>query len=223
MQDYKVKILDIKNATPDVKSLKIEKPAGYSFIPGQAADVAINKPNLISQKRSFTFTSLNNWDYLEFTIKIYNDHNGVTKEIGNLKVGEELIIGEPWGAICYKGDGIFIAGGAGVTPFIAILRELNSKNKIGNNKLIFANKTEDDIILKDEFEKILGNNFINILSHDKSGKYHYGFITEDFLKSTVNDFNTMFYFCCPPPMMNSLENIFHNHNIHSQQIVKEEF
>jgi ferredoxin-NADP reductase len=223
MQDYKVKILDIKNATHDVKSLKIEKPAGYGFIPGQAADVAINKPDLINQKRSFTFTSLNDWDYLEFTIKIYNDHNGVTKEIGNLNVGEELIIGEPWGAISYKGEGVFIAGGAGVTPFIAILRELNSKNKIGNNKLIFANKTEEDIILKDEFNKILGNNFINILSHHKSAKYYYGFITGDFLKSTVNDFNKIFYLCGPPPMMDTLEKILYNFNIQSQQIIKEEF
>ncbi|MHB8580402.1 MAG: FAD-binding oxidoreductase [Ignavibacteriaceae bacterium] len=223
MQDYKVKILDIKNATHDVKSLKIEKPAGYKFFPGQAADVSINKPNYIDEKRPFTFTSLNDWDYLEFTIKIYNDHNGVTKEIGNLKVGEELIIGEPWGVISYKGDGIFIAGGAGVTPFIAILRELNSTNKIGNNKLIFANKTEEDIILKDELKQILGKNFLNILSNQKSDKYLYGFITEEFLKSTMNDFNEIFYSCGPPPMMDSLENIFHNLNIPSEQIVKEEF
>ncbi len=223
MQDYKVKILDIKNVTHNVKSLKIEKPAGYSFLPGQASDVAINKPNFIDKKRPFTFTALNDWNYLEFTIKIYNDHDGVTKEIGNLNAGEELIIGEPWGAISYKGEGTFIAGGAGITPFIAILRELKSKNKIGKNKLIFTNKTEEDIILKDEFENILGENFINILSHQKSDKYPYGFITEDFLKSTINFFNKMFYLCGPPPMMDTLEKIFQNLNIQSKQIVKEEF
>ncbi|MFA3781481.1 FAD-binding oxidoreductase [Melioribacteraceae bacterium 4301-Me] len=223
MAEHKLKILDTKNLTHDVKSLKVEKPKGYSFIPGQATDVAINKPKLAEQKRSFTFTSLNEWDYLEFTIKIYNDHNGVTKEIGKLKPGDELIIDDPWGAISYKGEGYFIAGGAGVTPFIAILRELNSKNQLGNNKLIFANKTEADIIHKDEFEKMLGKNFINILSHQKSDKYHYGFITEEFLKSVVNDFNKMFYLCGPPPMMNALEKIFDNLGIPDNQIIKEEF
>ena len=223
MQDYKVKILDIKNVTHDVKSLKIEKPAGYSFLPGQASDVAINKHNFIDKVRSFTFTSLNDWDYLEFTIKIYHDHDGVTKEIGNLKTGDELIIGEPWGSISYKGEGTFIAGGAGVTPFIAILRELYLKNKIGNNKLIFANKTEEDIILKDEFKQILGKNFINILSQKKSDIYHYGIITEEFLKATVNDFNKMLYFCGPPSMSDALEKIFYNLKLQSQQIVKEEF
>lgn len=223
MAEHKLKILDIKNVTHDVKSLKVEKPKGYRFAPGQATDVAVNKPGLKDQKRSFTFTSLNEWDYLEFTIKIYNDHNGVTKEIGKLNPGDELIIDDPWGAISYKGEGIFIAGGAGVTPFIAILRELHSKNLIGNNKLIFANKTEIDIIHKDEFEKMLGKNFINILSHQKTDYYYYGFVTKEFLESVVTDFNKKFYLCGPPPMMDAIEKIFNELNIPESQIVKEIF
>ncbi|MCK7528066.1 MAG: hypothetical protein MZV64_65970 [Ignavibacteriales bacterium] len=145
----------------------------------------MNKPDFVDQKRSFTFTSLNDWDHLEFTIKIYNDHNGVTKEIGKLNVGDELIIGEPWGAISYKGEGVFIAGGAGVTPFIAILRDLKNKNELKSNKLIFANKTSKDIILKNEFETLLGNSFINILSDEKTDQYKFGFITKEFLQSVL--------------------------------------
>jgi ferredoxin-NADP reductase len=223
MSDHKVKILEIENVTHDVKLLKLEKPEGFSFTPGQAADVAINKPGYIEQKRSFTFTGLNEWDYLEFTIKIYHDHNGVTKEIDKLKTGDELIISEPWGAIEYKGEGTFIAGGAGVTPFIAILRDLKSKNKIDNNKLIFANKTKDDIIHKTEFEDLLGNNFINILSDEKVDGYANGFITEEFLKSSVDDFSKTFYLCGPPPMMDALEKQLANLNVDKEAVVKEEF
>jgi predicted ferric reductase len=52
---------------------------------------------------------------LEFTNKIYDSHNGVTK-IRKLKHGDVII--RVWGAIEYKGEGLFIAGGAGVTPFL---------------------------------------------------------------------------------------------------------
>ncbi|HAQ70567.1 hypothetical protein N9545_08400 [Salibacteraceae bacterium] len=83
-------------------------------------------------------------------------------------MGDELIIGESWGTIGYKGEGTFISGGAGVTPFISIIRHLHFKNEIGNNKLIFANKQKSDIILQREFEAILGENFINILSDEKT-------------------------------------------------------
>jgi len=223
MTEFKVKIISIENVTHNVKSLKFEKPREFSFIPGQAADVSINKPDLINEKRPFTFTALTSWDHLEFTIKIYNDHNGVTKKIGELVAGDELIISEPWGAIRYKSEGTFIAGGAGITPFIAILRDLKSKNKVGNNKLIFANKSADDIIRKDEFEKILGKNFINILSHEKIERYSYGFITENFLKTNISDFNKMFYLCGPPPMMDIVEQYLGNLGVKSDLIVKEDF
>jgi ferredoxin-NADP reductase len=223
MKEYKVKIISTENVTHNVKSLKFEKPQGFRFTPGQAADVSINKPELVNEKRPFTFTALASWDHLEFTIKIYNDHNGVTKKIGELVAGDELIISEPWGAIRYKSEGTFIAGGAGITPFIAILRDLKSKNEVGNNKLIFANNSKNDIIRKDEFEKMLGGNFINILSHEKIDGYSYGYITEDFLKNNVDDFNKMFYLCAPPPMMDIVEQYLADLGVHGGLIVKEDF
>lgn len=223
MKEFRVKVLRIDNVTHNVLSIKVQKPDGFKFTPGQATDVAINKPGFADQKRSFTFTALNNWDYLEFTIKIYDDHNGVTKEIGKLNVGDELIIAEPWGSIRYKGEGTFIAGGAGITPFIAILRELDFKNQKGNNKLIFANKNQTDIILKDEFVKMLGQDFINILSLEKTDKYNYGYITEEFLKLNSNGLNKMFYLCGPPAMMDAVEKILANLNVEKDLIVKEEF
>ena len=82
-----------------------------------------------------------------------------------------MILHDIWGAINYKGEGIFIAGGAGVTPFIAIFRQLQKDEKLRNNKLIFSNRTTKDIILKDEFEKMLGENFINTITEEKTEKY----------------------------------------------------
>lgn len=42
-----------------------------------------------------------------------------------------LILHEVFGTISYQGEGLFIAGGAGVTPFISLFRSLKSKNEIG--------------------------------------------------------------------------------------------
>jgi len=121
-------------------------------------------------------------DYLEFYIKTYPDRKGVTNELLKLKKGDELILHDVWGVIQYKKEGVFIAGGAGVTPFIAILRQLHSKNEMGENKLIFANKTKKDIFLKEEFTEMLGDNFINILSDEETDEYAHGFVTKDFLE-----------------------------------------
>lgn len=204
MEEYIVKILNIEQVTHNVKRFQFEKPLGYSFKPGQATDVSINVPALRDEKRPFTFTSLNSAEYLEFTIKIYTDHNGITNELGKLKPGSELIIRDVWGDIAYKGKGIFIGGGAGITPFISIFRDLQQFNKIEGNILIFANKTKKDIILESELKRLLGNSFINILSDEKLEGYSFGFITEKFLKVNIPKHFNNFYLCGPPPMMETI-------------------
>jgi ferredoxin-NADP reductase len=205
MESHKVKIKSIGNVTHDVRKVVLEKPANYTFTPGQATEVSINKPGWEEEKRPFTFTSLPEEEDLEFTIKTYPQHGGVTNEILKLNPGEELIIHDVWGAISYKGEGVFIAGGAGVTPFIAIFRQLEKTGEVGGNKLIFANKTKADIIYEAEFRKLLGDNFINILSDETLEGYDHGFINLEFLKRNIGDISKTFYVCGPPPMMEAIQ------------------
>lgn len=218
-----VKIISIAHLTHDVLKVVAEKPAGLAYHAGQAVDVSINKPGWEQELRAFTFTSLPADEHIEFTIKTYPSHNGVTNEFLSLAAGDELVIGDVFGDIAYKGEGIFIAGGAGVTPFIAILKQLEKEGKIGNNKLLFANKTKADIILENTLNKILGSNFINILSDEKQEGYEHGFITAELIKKHKNNNAKYFYFCGPPPMMQAVGKHFAALGIPEEYIVKEAF
>lgn len=222
MEQHVVKIKLIKHITPDVLQIVTEKPQKYNFTPGQATEITINKTGWKDEKRPFTFTSLPESDFLEFTIKTYPSHKGVTNEFLKLKKDDELILHDVFGAIAYKGEGVFIAGGAGVTPFICIFRYLQSKNETGNNKLIFANKTKDDIILAGEFKKLLGRNFINILSEETAEGYAHGQIDEKFLKANITGFGRQLYLCGPPPMMVAIEKQLSGLGIDKKTITKEE-
>ncbi len=204
MEKSIVKIDSIYKINHDVLRIVTGKPPDFNFIPGQAAEISLNKPEWKEEKRPFTFTCLPDDDYLEFTIKTYPERNGVTSQLLQLKRGDTLTINDVFGAITYEAEGIFIAGGAGVTPFISIFRYLQKKNKIGSNILVFANKTRDDIILEREFRGMLRESFINILSEEKAPGYYHGFISEDFLKNTIADFSSQFYVCGPPPMMDAV-------------------
>ena len=205
--EHIVRITRIENVTHNVKRFQFEKPAGYHFTPGQATDVSINKDGWREELRPFTFTALNEWPFLEFTIKMYSDHPGVTNELNTLQPGDELIIRDAWGAIEYKGPGYFIAGGAGVTPFIAILRQLKKENKLAGNKLFFANRTNQDVILQEELTDMLQGDAIYVIT-DKADKNHYsGYIDETFLKKNVDDFNKHFYLCGPDKMIADLQEI----------------
>jgi ferredoxin-NADP reductase len=109
-----------------------------------------------------------------------------------------------WGTIQYQGPGVFIAGGAGITPFIAILRSLEKEGKLEGNTLIFSNKTSRDIILNEEFERMLGNQFINTLTDEDHPDYDNRRIDKDFLKEKIRDFSRHFYVCGPPSFIEDI-------------------
>lgn len=223
MKNQFIRIKSIEHATHDVLHLKTEKPEGLDFTPGQATELIIDKPDWQNEGRPFTFVGLPREDHLEFMIKTYPAHKGVTNKLLDLKAGDELILNDVFGAIAYKGEGVFIAGGAGVTPFISIFRDLKDKNKTGSNKLIFANKSESDIILKEEFQEMLGDNFINILSEEKTENYLNGQISEEFLKRNGVAAADYVYLCGPPPMMEAVEKQLIAIGFDQEKIVMEEF
>lgn len=199
--EHIVKIISAEYVTHNVKQFQVEKPNGYSFVPGQATEVSINRPGWEDRKSPFTFTGLPDELYLEFTIKLYPDRHGVTGQLGSLRAGDALIIRDVWGAIEYKGPGYFIAGGAGITPFIAILRMLKASDKVADNVLFFSNRNDEDIILGDELRSILGEHAHFNITQQKDTRNDPRRIDEKFLRDEVKDFSRHFYVCGPDPMV----------------------
>lgn len=218
---YLSKIISIRPVTHDVRCIRLQKPQKYSFVPGQATDVAINKEGWEDQKRPFTFTSLNTDPYLEFTIKCYADRDGVTNQIGKLVEGEELIIDDPWGAIRYKGEGYFIAGGAGITPFLAIFRQLHQVGLIGKNRLFFSNRTADDIIYREELLRIFEDKVMFVLTDKGQPHRSVEFIDKPFLQAHVTRFDNCFYVCGPDQMVQEINQILLDQGVDGQSIVFE--
>jgi hypothetical protein len=54
MQKYVVKILDTAFLAHDFRYFRVEKPPGFSFIPGQTIDAAINRPGWMVRKKPFS-------------------------------------------------------------------------------------------------------------------------------------------------------------------------
>lgn len=218
-----VKIISVEHLTHDVLRITSEKPEKIHYRPGQAADISINKPGWEQELRSFTFTSLPEDPYIECIIKTYPAHRGVTGQLLSLAKGDEWIIHEVFGDIAYKGTGMFIAGGAGVTPFIAILKHLEKRNETGSNKLIFANKTRADIILEKQLRNQLGRHFINILSDEKHMDYRHGFVSAELIREYMDEHTGYFYLCGPDPMMQAVEKHLSSLGIEESRIIKEAF
>lgn len=218
---HTAKILQTKSLTHDVIQLTVQKPKNYIFTPGQATLVAINKKGWEDNFHPFTFTSLTSEPHLEFIIKTYPlskypDHSGMTEKVGTLTKGDELLVKDPWGTIKYQRPGIFIAGGAGITPFVAIFRDLAKQKKSNKNTLFFSNKTKKDVILHSELKKNFRKNLKLLFTKEGDPR-----IDKEYLQNNVDDFNQHFYVCGPKQMVKDLKEALNSLGAKTSQLVFE--
>lgn len=192
-----LKIISNQYITHNVKRFVLEKPKDFTYAPGQSAVISINIPGWENQLRPYTFTSLQHWDYLEIIVKIYEEHEGVSAQMGKLNTGAELLLHEVFGTIKYKGPGIFIAGGTGITPFIAIFRALFESGNLRKVALLYSNRTKDDIILHDELTKMLGPAYKNVFTKEGVIGFRERRIDRKYLIETIGNFDSRFYVCGP--------------------------
>ncbi|MDZ7593274.1 MAG: FAD-binding oxidoreductase [Thiobacillus sp.] len=202
--DHTVTLLMSQFVTHDVKRFIVSKPEGLSVDPGQGVELAIDLPGLREQGRPFTPTGLAADRVLEFTIKAYPAHAGVTQALHQLEPGAELLMSEPFGTIRYQGPGVFIAGGAGITPFLAILRGLAHGGELDGQTLIFSNKTPRDVICEKELRHLLGERCILACTGADAPGYAHRRVDRAFLEETIDDFKQRFYVCGPPPFMDAV-------------------
>jgi cytochrome-b5 reductase len=202
--DHTVTLLMSQFVTHDVKHFIVDKPEGFSWEPGQGVELAIKQAGLVDERRPFTPTGLADDRVLEFTIKGYADHPGVTRALHGLAPGAELLISEPFGTIRYQGPGVFVAGGAGITPFLAILRSLARRGELAGQSLIFSNKTPRDVICEKELRHLLGARCILTCTGEEAPGYEHRRVDRAFLEENIDDFGQHFYVCGPPPFMEAV-------------------
>ncbi|HKJ89443.1 MAG TPA: FAD-binding oxidoreductase [Gammaproteobacteria bacterium] len=195
---HTVEILMTEFVTHDVKRFIVSRPEGFRYEPGQGVALSVQEPGWEDKERPFTPTCLRDDRVLEFTIKGYPERNGVTAKLHSLKPGARLSMSESFGTITYHGPGWFIAGGAGITPMLAILRSLAAEGRMEGNGLIFANTTPADIICEKELRHYLGERCVLLCDRANGSGCTEGHITREFLAERIGSWDQHFYTCGPP-------------------------
>jgi ferredoxin-NADP reductase len=104
---------------------------------------------------------------------------------------KRLIVSKPEG---FADPGVCIAAGAGVTPFIAILRDLGRKDQLAKHMLMFSNGTPADVICEQEYRPHLGERCVLFCTRDSAPGRARGRIDPGYLTENIEDFNQHFMF-----------------------------
>ena len=198
---YTEKIKKTEWLAYNVVRLEITKPADFNYQAGDAVEIKVadQKPG------PFTMTNLPENDHLEFVIRIYKDHHGKTEAISRLKAGDEVGFTEPFNTFKPQKRAVFLAGGTGITPFIAVMRKMHQTGDLDQCNLFFSNKTRKDMFLEEELRKMLGQRYQNVITVDSEDPVYYGNIDADFLKSRIKDLTRPFLVCGPPAFNDAMK------------------
>ena len=166
---------------------------------------------------------------LELTVKTYfpnDDQPGgaFSNFLYTLPIGEQVDVNGPTGEIVYLGNGKFniegkelafskvslVLGGSGITPgYQLIVKILTSKDDKTRLKIVDANKSQDDILLRDQLDKMAKENpnqvkITHVLSHPKDGWDGVkGHVNADIIKTScfAPERESVAFLCGPPAMI----------------------
>ncbi|MBS1301848.1 flavodoxin reductase [Loktanella sp. SALINAS62] len=218
---YTLTVKKTEPLTHDTYRLICSRPDGFDFEPGQATHMALDKDGWRDEDRPFTMVSDPSDSDVVFVIKSYPSHDGVTEMVPDIQPGDRWIADEPAGAITDHGCGTFIAAGAGITPFIAILNK-HARDGIGGDKLIFANKTDRDIILKDQWDQMAGVTPVYVISDQPDTEHRHGKLDRAMLEDIGIEQDRPFYICGPKGFVNDIRDALKSIGVPSDNIVTEE-
>lgn len=143
----------------------------------------------------------------EITVKRVNDGLASNFMLDHWKIGTTVTASGPLGTLTYLPirDGktiIALAGGSGITPFYSLAQAINDGDEDCRLVLIYGSRTSNDILFKDELDKIANNckqvNVVYVLSDEQRAGYDHGFITADLIKKYIPQDNSYSVFMCGP-------------------------
>ena len=109
-----------------------------------------------------------------------------------------------------------------MTPFLAILRQLASENKLSGNRLLFTNKTPADIFCEKELCYFLGDQCLLTCTRKESPGYDNRRIDKAYLAEKITDFNGYFYVCGPHVFVEAIKEALVELGVRPDQLVFEE-
>jgi ferredoxin-NADP reductase len=226
-------VSEINTETPSAKSIKLVCESGYlpPFQAGQYINVFVEIGGVRTSRPYSIASSPTQIGYYEITVRRVEDGFVSNYLLDELKPGDKLSTSSPAGTFHYNplmhGDSLaFIAGGSGITPFMSMIREAADKNLKRRMHLIYGCKVENDVIYRDELERITAAHrnitwdlVVSEPSPSCSGLK--GFINASLIKERLGNMEKMFFLCGPEAMYQFCQPELENLPIPARKIKKE--
>ncbi|MBQ6469193.1 MAG: 2Fe-2S iron-sulfur cluster binding domain-containing protein [Lachnospiraceae bacterium] len=132
--------------------------------------------------------------------------------LSDVKEGDSFTASSPQGNFYYEelrdpAHIVALAGGSGITPFLSMAKAIADGTEDFKLTILFGSRTEEQILFKDELEKLAENEkieVVHVLSDEEKDGYENGFITAELIRKYAGDDYSVFI-CGPEAMYRFLE------------------
>ena len=235
-QPYRVQ--EVYRETEDVWTVTLVPPQDQSigdYLPGQFHFLTFFRdPALPVEEHHWTISSSpTQKGSISSTIKTVGDF---TSTIDKTRKGDTAAVHGPFGRFSYllhpdERDLVFLAGGIGITPLMAMLRHMRDTGDTRNVTLLFANRREDQILFRRELEEIAAGDYpklqlVHVLSrptdhwNGETGHVN-GNMLDKYCGQNLN--GRTFYICGPSRMAELLITSLRTRNVPDASIRREIF
>jgi propane monooxygenase reductase subunit len=212
IEEAVVEVVSNENVTHDMRHLvvRLVEPAAIKFFPGQYVDFVIPGTD---ETRSFSMANTSSLEsgQLEFVIKVYPDGLFSRFLDTEVKVGDRLDITGPFGVFTLRdapgSDLVFVGGGAGMAPILALLRTMAERGIDRKTTFYYGARRKRDLCFEDELReleiRLPSFRYVPALSEPDGDDWdgEVGLITDVVRRGESSLVRTDAYVCGPPPMV----------------------
>ena len=225
------RVASVTQETHDTFNVALEATddEAMAHTPGQFMFLTLRRPGMKSEEHPFTISSSpTTAPSLTVTIKQSGDF---TNTIGRTKPDDVALIEAPFGRFSYVHAEatalLFIAAGVGITPIMSMLRALRDTGDTRPAVLIFGNKTERDVLFREELSALPANvKVVHVLSKAEAlWTGPTGYVTAEVITEHASAMlkSADVYLCGPPPMMDSVTASLRSLGVPKRRIHTERF
>ena len=171
-------------------SLALKDPDGMHYLPGQYVNVSV--PGT-TQTRSYSFSSMPRAGVVQFLVR--NIPRGLMSSYlaGQAKAGDVVTIAGPIGSFYLRDvtrPVLFLAGGTGLAPFLAMLEELERGGANQPIHMVYGVTNDADLVELDKLEafatKIPNFTFTTVVAAEDSTHPRKGYVTHHLPDTALN-------------------------------------
>ncbi len=215
VKKLEVKVKEVLQRTINVKSFRFDTGDSLDFKAGQFLCATLNTDEVCRADKYLSISSSpTEKGYIEFTKKI--SPSDFSKALDRLKPGDPVTLQYPMGNFTLKEDSgkiAFLSGGIGITPIRSICKYVVDKNLGTDIILVYANRSIQDVVFKDDFDQMQKQypklKVSHVLCEPAPGfQCTVGLINAQVIRNEVSDFTQRkFYICGPPGMVEAMKKI----------------